>query len=588
MRYRQLSDWSGGKSVNYVRLNRFLLGKDIAMTELDRRTTFSDFMRYITAPDRRAFVFALSGIFLLGVVLRYLLLARGALVNEDGIYYIWRARTLMEGDLWNGISGYWSPFYSFLIGLVGLTVGDFETGGRLVSLISGILLIPLVYYLGGLLYDRVTAIIASLLVALHSSLVLLSVWVMTESLYTLLFVGMISGGWLALRDNDPKYWALTGLLLGLAYLTKPEAIAFIALFLVCAAVAAAFRRTGLRTAVVGFFLMCLVAGACMVPYVLFMRAKIGEWTISQKISTNTPTADEVDHHLRLTDGGNQTSMDRIWGDEYLPESVPLVVERPAQGDVSEGESPTFQTRMDWAYSLFRLQVDNFLPDLISTVFLPFIVIGLFSSPWTRIDAARTLFIGAFIVSTVVGYSFAVTNVRYLMPIIPLILLWTAYGAVVFGRWASSTLTNLSSGSRKLPPAVFQGATVALLAVFATTATLARFKAPPVIETPVEEQRAGLWLRSQTAAEKTILLAPQATVAYYAEATHLYLPDEDVATIIEYAKRRNARFIVFSSRRLSRNDSAFPVIPPEAADKIRLVYSDELNEKFKVKIYEVRS
>ncbi len=532
---------------------------------------------------------ALAAMLVLGFFLRCLLIARGGVVSEDGAFYIWRAEKLMALDLWNGISAYWSPVYSLLTGLVGLPFQNFESGGRGVSLLAGTLLIPVTYVLSVYLYDRVTALIAALLVTVHPSLILVSSWVMTESLYTLLFVGMIACGWLALRGNRLWHWALTGSLIGLLYLTKPEALGFLLLFIPFSLVVIAFDRTNLRSTLAGLMLMCFVAASFVVPYVVFVNAKVGEWTLSKKVSTNTPRDTVEGNDLNLTRSGNQTTMDQIWSDEYLPTDQPFGVERPEITQAADSGQGAVQVgqRLEWALFLTKRQIHDLIPALISFAFFPFIIIGFFSSPWGRYEAARTLYLGAFLVATIVGYSFAVVNIRYLFPIIPLMIIWTAYGVVAFSKWLSATLANTSSGAINLPTRVVQIASVVVLISVLTPSVVAHFGEDDIREVPLEEQRAGVWLRSQASEGSMTVMASHSTVAYYAGANHLFLPNEDVSTIVEYARRRNTNFIVFSSRRVSRNKNGFPTIPPEMERDLELVYSDEVGDDYKVQIYKVR-
>jgi len=553
------------------------------MTDFALRKYFAGVARRdVAQTNQLALVASITGVIFLGFILRYLLLAQVGIVNGDGIFYIWRAQTLMTGDLWNGVSAYWSPFFSFLIGLVGYPIHDFESGGRIVSLLAGTLLIPLTYYLAVLLFDKTTALIASLLVATNVPLMQASVWVMTESVYGLLFLGMVTTGWLALKRNNIWYWLSTGLLTGLAYLTKPEALGFVSLFVLFTLVAAVADRINARKSVLGFVIMAFAIAACVVPYVVFLHKKTGEWTISKKTSTNTLSGVDEDQQLMLTNGGRQTIMDELWGDEYLE---PIPTNTNATADV--GTSPTWRTKFGWAYLLLRKQIDEYLPALLSWVFLPIMALGLFASPWTRSDAARNMYLGAFIVSTFVGYAFAVTNIRYLLAIIPLLLILTAYGVIVLTRWMAATLTKISAGSINLSESLSQGIAIVALLVLATPAVVAKFTETDRSGMPFEEQRAGLWLRSQANDGPVTVIAPHATVAYYAGARHIFLPDEDLSTIVDYAKRRQAEFIVFSSRRLARNKHGFPEISPELAPDLELVYSTGEGEQFQVRIYKVR-
>ena len=247
-----------------------------------------------------------------------------------------------------------------------------------------------------------------------------------------------------------------------------------------------------------------------------------------------------------------------------------------------------RTKLGWAYALFRRQIDDFLPALLSVAFIPLIVIGLFTSPWTRTEATRHLYLGAFVLATLVGYSFAVTNIRYLLAIIPLLLIWTAYGSTVFAAWLSATVTKISSGSINLPSSLSKAVVIVGLIVLSTPSILAKFDQQDITGIPLEEKRAGLWLRSHGADGSTTVMASHATVAYYAGANHLFLPDEDLGTIIDYAKRRRIDFIVVSSRRSGHHKRSFTEVSPESAQDLELVHSDlEGGEEYSIRIYKVR-
>ena len=553
------------------------------MTDSALQKVFSGFATKDSAQkNRRVWVAALTTVVLIGFVLRCFLMAQGFIVNADGIFYIWRAQDLMAGDIWNGVSAYWSPLYSFLTGLVGYPIQDFESGGRLVSLLTGTLMIPATYYLATLLFDEVTGVIASLLIATHAALIQASTWVMTEALYGLLFLGIVTTGWLALRDSNIWHWALTGLSIGLAYLTKPEALAFLLLFPLFIFVTVVIARTNARRSFLGFAIASCIAAACVGPYVVFLHSKVGEWTLTKKTSGNTPTTAHEDQRRKLTNDGRQTTMDRIWGDEYLSATENKF---PTSGD--EVSSPALLTRLDWARILFKEQIVDFLPKQLSVAFLPLIIIGLFSTPWTKFEAARNLYLGAFVFSTLAGYSLAVTNIRYLLPIIPLLLIWTAFGSVVAARWLTDSLTKISAGTIHLPNSVSQAITVIALLLLLTPTIIAKFTEEHRTGMPLEEQRAGLWLRSQMGEGSATIMASHATVAYYAGGNHLFLPEEDVSTIIEYAKRRKTNFIVFNSRRLSVNKQDFPEISSDHQQDLELVYAEGYGEQFKVRIYKVR-
>lgn len=96
-------------------------------------------------------------------------------------------------------------------------------------------------------------------------------------------------------------------------------------------------------------------------------------------------------------------------------------------------------------------------------------------------------------------------------------------------------------------------TVTLVALLAFIPIFAReFKPLRITDAAFEERTAGLWIRENSVKESPIIISSSATVAFYARGKHLFLPDEDVKTIIDHAIRRDADFIVISKRRQKTN------------------------------------
>jgi hypothetical protein len=124
-------------------------------------------------------------------LIRLALTGTQSLINSDGIYYASLGGKLISGDISGGISAYWSPLYPFLIGIASLFTSDLEFAGRLVSVIAGTLLIIPGYILIRQFHGPAAAVPGTILLVIHPSLLISSVWVMTEAVYILIFTSMV-------------------------------------------------------------------------------------------------------------------------------------------------------------------------------------------------------------------------------------------------------------------------------------------------------------------------------------------------------------------------------------------------------------
>ena len=117
-------------------------------------------------------------------------------------------------------------------------------------LLGGLIPIP-VYLLGRDLKSRRIGAIAALLVALHPALAVSPLYwsTMTEPPYVLFMLCGTYAGWRAARDGAWSWFLGMGAFFGLAYLTRPEAVAYLLALLVFVLIwrgPAALRRARVR------------------------------------------------------------------------------------------------------------------------------------------------------------------------------------------------------------------------------------------------------------------------------------------------------------------------------------------------------
>ena len=552
-----------------------------------------------------------EGVFILGCValaflIRLFLLPRDGVINGDGVYYTMSGRRIIAGDL-GGISAYWSPLYPALLGVVSSVVDDLEYAGRLVSVVAGALLVIPAYLLIRDVYGRWPARLGTLLVVLHPALLAASGWVMTESLYTLILTSGILVGWHALRGSRGWSFVLTGLLLAAAYLTKPEAIGYLALFLALTLAAAVARRQLHARALVARPALLLAGFAVLgLPYLALLHDRTGSWTISQKLLSNATTAGQGKGLLELTDDGTTTMMDELWGDVFRttkeqPGHAPAVVAPVAVAPVAvapAASAPVATPAPQQAYAnpatrgraallarQLRKQVREHVPALLPYPLLLLVVVGFVGAPWTRGRWAADAYLLSFFLCSLLGYALTVIELRYAFAMLPLLLAWTSRGVDVIGRWAAAAVARLRRGRPPVDP-MWPRLVIALGTVLALTPRFPVFLAPDRLQqVPFEEKRAGLWLAARSDSS-TLVMAASARVAFYAGARHLFVPDADLATVLQYAARRRVDYLVFGERRQRSTAKAFPIEQGPLPRQLREVYRDEPAPGYRVVVYQL--
>jgi 4-amino-4-deoxy-L-arabinose transferase-like glycosyltransferase len=551
--------------------------------------------RTVTLNLSKERVFILAGAFS-ALLIRVFFIPQNTVINGDGIYYATLGNRLISGDISGGISAYWSPLYSLLVGIFTLFFGNVEFAGRIVSMVAGTLLIVPVYFLIRNFYGRLAAYLGTILLIVHPLLIKSSVWIMTESLYTLIFTTAILTTWSALRDGKAQTFFITGLLFGAAYLTKPEAIGFLGLLFILTIGAKFFRqKISFRRYAAGYLWLLVGFTIFFLPYIIFLHQKTGNWTISQKIMINFPAADFDGNLLKLTNDGQVTMQDRVWGDNYDTENRQSAAPPPTE-QLPSAPVPSFWSRMystvtilgEKGIFLLKKQFRDYIPIILPYLFILVIIAGFFFKPWTRMRTAGEFYLLAFFACTLIGYALSAVELRYLFPVIPILLAWVANGIVGFSEWASKSISNLLRTDKRINPNFVRIFTLFILIVSLFPLFASQFNPDRIQYVPIEEKQAGLWIKNNSGSSPLVVMSSHGTAAFYAGAKHLFVPDEDFPTILEYARRQKVNYLIFSQRRAENTPNAFPPDTQNLPQGLRIVYQDEQSPDYKIIVYQLSS
>lgn len=323
-----------------------------------------------------------------------------------------------------------NPLYPALLAAFAERDWRYFTLAKFLSLAFGLITILAVYYVGYRLFDKSTALLAAFLLSINMEFILHSSFVLAESLLVLcvLFAWFLMVQ--ALRyPAEARLWILAGGVAGLAYLTKGTGQLIVGCF-----VLAALWLHGPRLVWPQRNLWFFLATYALVALPL--------WVYNWRVF-GSPTFNFAITH--------QMWMDK-WEENFVQEtaSLPTLWSYWQTHSWSEALAREWQGLADIRYFVVKmlwptrsLALDQFyLSPWSGITFALFIVIMLmaYRPIWASIRRRREIVLLTALISLVLGVLFAwyivivPIPIRFLLPLLPILLLLIAAGLVRIGRW----------------------------------------------------------------------------------------------------------------------------------------------------------
>lgn len=244
-------------------------------------------------------------IFILALFLRSTVTLLTDRVSKDAVLYVYMARDIADGNLDKSFNRNRRMPPLYLFGMAGATeLGlSVENGGKLISILSGALLVIVVYLIAEMIFSSHLAALASFLVAVNPNLIKISAKIMRDSLY--LFLLFLSLYLLIKAFKNEKwnifFWGGAGAFLSLAVAVRTEAIELI-IFAILAIIIESFiliresykdfssneNRTkvdktfALRIGakwIVGFLVLLLLYFTVSIPFNRVLKGSTSTWSI---------------------------------------------------------------------------------------------------------------------------------------------------------------------------------------------------------------------------------------------------------------------------------------------------------------------
>lgn len=474
----------------------------------------------------------------------------GQVIENEGTVYARLAASLRAGEGYIGIAGgphvWMPPAFPFLIYALTPLAGSEELAARVVSCLAGVGLMFPAMAIVRRIAGPLAGLAAAAIVATHGTAMGFSGATYVEGTF---FFFLFSATALTLRAIDR--WSLGGFVLagvtyGLAYLTRPEAIAYVLLSSVFILGYSLFVKRPILGACVRASVLMLVAAVVISPYVAWLSTNSGYFRLEGKSDSNGLVNERMRADLSVFEAS------RGIGTDLQPLGPDLIRN---QFEIPRLEEPGLVIALRTVFDeLFKRGLDVFQLwfgyDDSGNVLLG--GLGFIGLLWALRARPDQRLVAALFACMTGGYVLLILAVRwfdwdrYIYPLTFFALLWAAVGvracAEIAGRIAAVTATK---PARRLARA---GAVSVLVAMVSVSSLPARW-APMFFEAhndwALALKAAGEWIAANSGARPQIS-GISAVVAYYARGDVMALPwarEDEADVALAYIAKLSPDFVV---------------------------------------------
>ena len=517
---------------------------------------FSQFMKDYRTP----LILTLTG--LIVRLFYYFLYAKDEVIGKDASTYVRLARHLAEGDFAAGFDAFWTPFYPLLLVSIGVFTDSLMLPTVIISIVTGTLAVTATYYLVKQSYGQREAVIAAVIAIFYPHLLTATFTYGTENIYLLLLIFALITGWNGLTKNPLINFFVTGVLIGCAYLTRPEAFGYL-LFFIPIIFLKNLKEQGLfaRNSFKNVAVLILGFALLAAPYIIYIRSATGSWSISPKFKA----------HI----GGTQFS-----GLKFDKNFNPL-------------ENPQARPAGNPAIVLIKATLGNLqiahkaLPTFFPPFLLIFVGLGLFRVRWNGSRFRREIYLLYFCALTIICYLLTIIEVRYFYVLLPILFGWIACGIIEIETWLHESLQNSSFGKIFANKYFFTVLCLAFIAIYTLPLNSFMRSSDSAWQfSQYELKNAGLWLK-QNAKPSPVVMSTDFRPAFYAEGKFVPLYSDNINEVLAEAAEKQVDFLVIDERNIKEIPQFSNLLnEPQNSPQLEVVYQATDHEGYKVVIYRV--
>jgi hypothetical protein len=473
-------------------------------------------------------------------------------IENEGAEYARMAENLRNGAGLVGIAApgtqlLFNPLYPSLIAAASFLTHNFEWAARLISLITGSFLPLAAFGVASQLFSRRAAIAAALLTAAHPLLVNLSFTAYSEGNYASLLLFAAYLVLRALNQGSLRLWSLAGAAFGVAYLLRAEATVPLAIsaFLAFAMRAANPSDRYKRAATV-----ILVFLALALPEVILIYVQTGRVLLDGKgpifyalgaptLAPNFSYGEDYKETLYRVSYSVEADLTRTG--VFMRPAAEVI--REVHVKVSElARLVKIGTRYKATEVLHTLSAD-----WLGAPFVPALaLLGALRRPWRRPKIeGRVFFLLVTAAPAVTTVAFLWSEPRYYFVFAACLLIWASNGIIEVGRWTLATIAPLWPGRATVPilsSLAISGMLALATVVYPIKGVRNCSSFTPSAPVNLVERDLGVWIRHRQEHPVRIMDIPL-TVAYYANAEHVYFPFCNGETALRFLDAAQIDYVV---------------------------------------------
>lgn len=534
-----------------------------------------------------------------GFLIRIFLARYETEVGVDSVHYLLMGNNIASGtgiDTWDTTGGRWimPPTFPILVAFFRLFGAALEWAGHLAAVTAGSALLIPVYFLTRRLFNVTTARVAVWLAVFTPILVDYSVVILTENLFATFVLAMLVFTHRAFSEDGRLLDSfLSGIFASFAFLTKTFGI-FLVPFLALSYLLSKGGHSKSRPlqqgllAIIGFLILA-------VPYWVVLHQQSGHWAIDGKglgQASRIYSQNLAEEHIDPRYTGQLTENGSDFAINVNPEGThPDWATPPAVG---------FYFVKKYIQKLVRIYQDfPFTPTYPNNILLlylfPTILLGLgiFTGPGRWVERQSDRFLIFWLCPFIFCIPIIFIEVRYFIPVIPLLIPFMARGIEVIANWIMTRFP----GSGNVPESKRIGTVItvitiifAILALPKLTYKVTNWDKPMVSYNPRKE--AAIWLLDQGYQPEKIMEYAH-SVSFYSGAQSILIPQGSIEDVIRIAHKYDIEILSldeFFVRRSHRRPEIEFLFDPDSKlpPELERIYVDETHNELHHFLYRIRS
>jgi 4-amino-4-deoxy-L-arabinose transferase-like glycosyltransferase len=484
------------------------------------------------------------------------------MVWGDEPFYLWLGRNWLSGQGYS-FTGYsdvhHTPMYPLLSGLFYLLTHNLVAGqaqgmelaSDICYMLFGVLLVFPIYLLTKEMYGRGAAIVSAALVAIYPAISTAPLFwgTLTEPpYYFFVYMGLFMV-LLAMRRErgiSPSvgrgWWAflLAGMFFGLAYLTRPEAVAYMAVGGAVILLIRLFEKRLLKRAT-WTSLVIYLAGFLLffLPYVYYVYRETGSWMVSEKAGVTFVTC------IGLSENNTAAFDQATWGLDstglevffFSRESYHVNMIDVIRAYPSQFVQLVLRNVRSFVSGLFSLQ-------LFSYYLLPLMGVAFFKTAWDKRRSKGELLLLASLTPVLVFLLFFIQD-RYIATLLPTLVIWLGLGTYELGVWLCDTVANLLDHHKlrriwRGTLTAFPALLLLLFFILLQPRVIAQYTSTGSFRT--EHKTIGLWLKDNIPPD-SVVMSRYPAIAFYADSRWEPTPNASVPQVLQYARANGVNYFV---------------------------------------------